>query len=478
MTDKHVPGKKARSNSFTQKAERYLREREADPDAPPRMGARVRRGVKYGLQAAGKRVDVVRRSTRLLVSAKRAANWAGHLRRTPVDERTILFESFMGRSYSCSPKAIYKAMLADPRFDDFHFVWAFKRPLDYIDHPDMRRATLVRYHSQLFYEALAQSRWWVTNSVLPAHVWPREQQALIQTWHGTPLKRLGCDIEPSTSANALYSADEIHERYRREGRRLTYLLSPSRFATEKFISAFDLASAGRECTVIEEGYPRNDYLTNFTPEDVARIKSELGVPEGKKVILYAPTWRDNQHKVGIGYTLNLGVDFDELHGDLGDEYVVLFRAHYFVANEFDFERYKGFVYDVSTVDDINELYVVSNMLVTDYSSVFFDYANLGRPIIFFMYDLEHYSEGVRGFYMGLDELPGPVVTNEAELVEAILGADTPDEACRQRYHAFNDRFTYLDDGHVSERIIERCIASVVYDGPGGASAHSTQEAGS
>ncbi len=417
----------------------------------------VRRQAKYALQALGKRSPRFRDASRAAIGRRRARNWADHCTKTPVDNKTILFESFMGRSYSCSPKALYKAMLSDPAYADWTFIWAFKKPGRYAEHPDFGRATLVRYHSQRFYEGLAGARFWVTNSVMPSHVNPRESQVLIQTWHGTPLKRLGCDIEPGSSANALYSADDIHERYRREGKRLTWLLSPSRFATEKFTSAFDLVASGKAEAIIEEGYPRNDVLANYTRQDVVRVREELGIPAEKKVILYAPTWRDNQHTTGVGYTLELGVDFDDLHRDLGDDYVVLFRAHYFVANQFDFERYEGFVYDVSKVDDINELYIASDMLITDYSSVFFDYGNLKRPIIFYMYDLDDYTEDIRGFYFDLAELPGPIVKTEPELVQAILASATPDQATIARYEAFSATYTYLDDGKASERVLARVM---------------------
>mgnify|MGYP000910123033 CR=1 FL=1 len=106
----------------------------------------------------------------------------------------------------------------------------------------------------------------------------------------------------------------------------------------------------------------------------------------KKVILYAPTWRENQHLPGEGYQFQLPVDFKRWREVLGDEYVILFRAHYFISNSFDFVAFSGFVYDVSQMDDINPLYLAADVLITDYSSVFFDYANLRRPILFFMYD--------------------------------------------------------------------------------------------
>ena len=209
--------------------------------------------------------------------------------------------------------------------------------------------------------------------------------------------------------------------------------------------------------IVEEGYPRNDALSTFTEGDARRIREELGIPEGKKAVLYAPTWRDDQHVSGKGYTLALPVDFERLRRELADDYVILFRAHYFVANEFDFERYAGFVLDVSNVSDINDLYIAADVLVTDYSSVFFDYANLGRPIVFYMYDLEAYATELRGFYLDLSELPGPIVRDEEELVAAVRSADSPDAELAERYHRFNERFTYLDDGHASERVIERVI---------------------
>ena len=186
------------------------------------------------------------------------------------------------------------------------------------------------------------------------------------------------------------------------------------------------------------------------------IVSELQLPRDKKYILYAPTWRDNQHQAGIGYTYKTEVDFDKLKANLGDEYIILFRAHYLVANSFDFDKYKGFVYDVSKVNDINHLYVISDLLVTDYSSVFFDYANLKRPEIFYMYDLEAYGNEIRGFYIDLDELPGPIVQTEDELIKAIKNAET-DRSYDEKYKAFNDKFNYLDDGKAAQRVTEAII---------------------
>ena len=239
------------------------------------------------------------------------------------------------------------------------------------------------------------------------------------------------------------------------------MVSPSRYCTEKFISAFNLKSIGKEDIMIEEGYPRNDDIVKHTPEKVAEIKKSLGIPDNKKVILYAPTWRDNQHEVGIGYVYDSPLDFDRLRERLGDDYVVLYRAHYFIAQSLNFDDYKDFVIDVSLYSEINDLYIISDVLITDYSSVLFDYGILKRPILFYMYDLEYYQDELRGFYLTLDELPGPIVETQEDLEEKLLTLDewTKSEDYISKYKEFSDRFTYLDDGHAAERVVKRVIGA-------------------
>jgi CDP-glycerol glycerophosphotransferase len=427
----------------------------ARPRGGSRLAARVGGMAVAAIHALAKRSVVFRRAAKGAITMWRHARYRLLLLVTPVDPSTVVFEAFQGRSYACSPKALYRAMLADPRFDGFTFIWALCRPEDHEGEPDLDRATIVAFNSPEYTASFARARYWITNTILPVHLTPRDGQVYLQTWHGTPLKRLGCDIREGSSANAMASVREIHERYTREGKRLTYLLSPSAFATEKLGSAFALGVSGRSGAIIEEGYPRNDMLAAFAEADTGRIRDRLGIPKDKTVILYAPTFRDDQHKSGTGYTLDLGVDFARLREDIGDDHVVLFRAHYLVASGFDFAAYEGFVYDVSRVDDINELYIASDMLVTDYSSVFFDYANLQRPIIFFMYDLARYAEELRGIYLDVAELPGPITRTQDDLVSAVREAATPTPELAERYRAFNARFTYLDDGHASERVIGR-----------------------
>lgn len=369
------------------------------------------------------------------------------------DEKTVVFGCFNGRSYCDSPKAIYKYMLNDDRFQDYHFIWVFREPDKHKYLEENKNTTVVNERGIPYYKALAKSKYWIFNYKVREFIHPRKDQVFVQCWHGTPLKRLGCDLKHFT--NALNTVKGMRKRYHREAKKFSYFLSPSEFATEKFVSIWDMKNAGKENCVLELGYPRNDFLYNYTNEDVQRIKETLGI-QGvhKKILLYAPTYRDNQHTSGVGYTYKTEVDFDKLREALGEDYIILFRGHWLVANNFDFEKYKGFVYNVSDYDDIDELYIIADMLITDYSSVFFDYANLKRPILLYMYDLEAYRDDIRGFYLDVSELPGPIIRTEDELVKHIqesISADFYDA----KYRKFNQKFNYLDDGKAAERVVKK-----------------------
>jgi CDP-glycerol glycerophosphotransferase len=440
------------------------------------------------VSAIGKRLPIVLGFARESVTVARRAAYHRLERANPVEPKSALFKAYSGRNYADSPRAIYEAMLRDARFDEFTLYWVFREPIARslaargydvrgLDASagsgltadlevvfgeqalaDLRRATIVVWGSPEHNRAHARSAYWFCNTVIPWHIAPRKDQAYVQMWHGTPLKKLGNDIEPAMARNALYSWRQTHRRYAREGQRITYLVTPSRFASDKLSSAFAFSEKDRAEKILELGYPRNDALRGVDDRVADAIRVRLGIPKDKRVVLYAPTWRDDQHSSALGYTLELPADFERLRSELGEDHVLLFRTHYLIGNRFDFERYGGFVIDVSAVSDVNDLYVVSDVLVTDYSSVFFDYANLERPIVFYMYDLDEYATNMRGLYVDPGELPGPIARTDDELVAALRSAGTPDADLGDRYRRFGERFTYLDDGHASQRVIERVIA--------------------
>ncbi len=399
-----------------------------------------------------------------------------YYKKYPVDDKIVLFQVFWGKKYCCSPKAIYEKMLRDERFNDYTFVWVFKKPKQFAYLENNKNTVVVRWGSREAMEYYSRAKFWIANTRVKEEYDKKPEQIYIQCWHGTPLKKLGYDIEVKGN-NATNTNEDICKKYSQDAARYTYMVSPSEFTTEKLASAFGLPDSSIVQTI---GYPRNDFLINYTDEDVDaiytklsidcmsktgeykdinKLKKHFGIDRDKKVILYAPTWREDQHVSGQGYTYDLNIDFSRLQQEFGKDYIILFRAHYFISNLIDLSEYRGFVYDVSNYDDINELYVISDILITDYSSVFFDYSNLHRPMLFYMYDYEKYKNEMHDFYFDLSELPGPIVETEDDLIKEIKSLDTYWDKYTEPYKAFNDKFTYLDDGKATERLIDICIAN-------------------
>lgn len=351
---------------------------------------------------------------------------------------TVVFEAYMGTRYACSPRALYEAMLADPAYDSWTKIWAFRQPEKYRFLESDSHTRVVAWRTADYYKACAAAGFWITNSRMPRELSPQRDQAYIQCWHGTPLKKLGFDLEQYAEKNSTLA--EVRENYLAEARRVTHMPSPSPFYTEKMISAFHLDALGKKEVLLERGYPRNDRLFSADREQCRRIRRKLGIPEEKKVILYAPTWRENQHEAGAGYTYCNPADFSLWKERLGEDWLVLFRAHYFIRNSLDFSGLEDFVRDVSEVDEINDLYLAADVLITDYSSVFFDFANLKRPILFYMYDYRQYREEMRDFYFDTDVLPGPVFQRQEVLLNAFENLEKIWEEYLDKYQKFNKMF--------------------------------------
>ena len=368
------------------------------------------------------------------------------------DDRTVVFESFQGRSIACNPKALYEEMKSNEKYKDYTLIWSLRNT----ERKDAagENTTVVKFESFQYYRALAKAKYWIFNSNTRPFLKPRKEQVFVQTWHGTPLKKIGCDVEKM--GNAMTKFSQINNIYTQESKKISYMISPSEYCTEKFVSAFRMKDVNKENKVLTTGYPRNDYLFKATKEDCVAIKKQLNIPENKKVILYAPTFRDNKYSAAAGFELANYMDFDRARKCLGEDYVILFRAHYFISQRLDIHEYEGFVYDVSKVEDINTLYVISDILVTDYSSVFFDYANLKRPMIFFMADYEEYKNNLRDFYIDIEQLPGPIVREQEELWKYIKQFSKGFEI-DEKYQRFNERYNYLDGPGTSKKVLDMII---------------------
>ncbi len=364
-------------------------------------------------------------------------------KRIKMDHKTIIFVSFHGRGYSCNPKAMHQYLSTHEKYREYTFIWALKDVHQQIDN-----ATVIRYNGLMYYYYMAKSKYWIINCKLPKHMLKKEEQIYLQTWHGTPLKRLAHDILASDDVKFYRSEitfKQMTSTYDNDVDKYNYMISPNPFSTNVFQSAFQI----NEERLIDTGYPRNDYLVHVSVQEQYKLRSEYGIDKDKKVILYAPTWRDTSFN-SKGYVFKLEANFKRWKEVLGDEYVVIFKPHYLIINEYvnDLEL-EGFIIHAKATQDINELYSMSDILVTDYSSVFFDYANLNRPIYFYMFDLASYQKELRGFYFDIYQtLPGEILEKEDDLLQSIQSGTYDYE----RLQAFNSEFNSFHDGHCCEKV--------------------------
>ncbi|CUH93585.1 CDP-glycerol glycerophosphotransferase family protein [Herbinix luporum] len=359
----------------------------------------------------------------------------------PMKENWILFESFFGKSYSDSPKYIYEYISANAP-GKYKCIWIINKKGTKIP---FRHKKIKRF-SLRYYYYVARAGYMVFNSRQPEWIVKREGNIFLQTWHGTPLKKLVFDIDDISSATPRYK-----QQVYKQSRAWDYLIAANEFSSKTFKRCFMFDN-----TMLETGYPRNDILHSKDRDQIAAIiRKRLGIPKEKKIILYAPTWRDDEFYDKGKYKFKLQLDLDLMKKELGDEYVFLLRTHYFIADSLDVSHLKGFAYNVSKYDDISELYLISDILITDYSSVFFDFANLKRPMLFFTYDLEKYRDVLRGFYIDIEkEVPGPLVFTSEEVVDSIKNIDIIEQKYKSRYEEFYNRFCAWEDGQASKKVVE------------------------
>ena len=359
-----------------------------------------------------------------------------------IREDWVFVESFFGKSYSDSPKYLYE-YLYDKYGDQYRFIWCLNRRTREVK----GRPSICRRHSLRYVYYTARAKYFICNTRQPAWFKKRKETVFVETWHGTPLKKLAFDLED------IHAVSQDHKKlFYSQSKEWDYLVSANRFSTDVFERAFCFP---RE-KIIETGYPRNDILYSEHAGRIAEeVKRELGIPKGKRVILYAPTWRDNQFYEKAKYKFTLVLDLERMRREFGNDSVLFLRTHYYIADRLALSGLDDFVYNGSGYGDVSRLYLVSDICITDYSSVFFDFANLKRPLLFFAYDLEDYKEEIRGMYLDMEkELPGPVVQTNDELIDALRHLDEVTEQYRERYERFYDKFCHIDDGNAAERVVQ------------------------
>lgn len=342
----------------------------------------------------------------------------------PLEPNTVLFVSFMGTKFNDSPKAIYDYMQDHPEFQKYHCVWAFENPEKF---PELN--TVKMDTPQYFLTAL-KAKYWVTNTNIERGLtFKKKKQVYLNTWHGIALKKIGNDCPGRNDYNF---------------KTLNYLCVSGKYDEQVFQSAFN----ANESSYLRCGMPRNDQLWKATKEDCERYRKKLNIPDDKKVILYAPTWRESTDG-GKSYAIKPPIDFAQWKEKLADEYVLLFRAHHITTKVLDVQ-FDDFIRDASDYPDVNELMIASDLLITDYSAIAFDYSILCKPIFCFAYDYETYLAD-RGTYFDIDDkYPNKSCRDENELIARISQLDYKKECENTR--RFRDQFVQYHGDATAESV--------------------------
>lgn len=358
------------------------------------------------------------------------------MRQLPLDHKLVIFEANMGKIYGDSPKYVYEAMRR--LHPEMKAVWVLPRSHP-PPHPDV---TVVRRGTAGYMRALARAAYWVDNQTFPRYVRKRPGQRYLQTWHGIPLKTMGKDEPgrpppPQLPDRGVGAWDE--------------LVVPNPYFEETFVPAYSYTKG-----LVRYGTPRNDPLVDgsLTREAARRA---LDLPAEARVVLYAPTFRQDNR--GSDVAVATPFDVGELFAGLtDDDLYLLLRPHYLNRIRVP-SAARHRTLDVSRVEDVNLLYVAADVLVTDYSSVMFDFALLGKPIVYYTYDYAEYLS-TRGTYLDLIEVgPGPFVTTTAELVDALRSVDDDRARYAAKYDEFVDRYCGREDGRASERALARLLGT-------------------
>ncbi|MET9564578.1 bifunctional glycosyltransferase/CDP-glycerol:glycerophosphate glycerophosphotransferase [Streptomyces tauricus] len=433
-----------RDRAFFRRAGRlYRRFRPAGHRATTVRARLLRRGAytafralpALGRQAARARAYAGRSALR----RRRALLYAWYLRR-PLDENLAVFAAYWGRGYACNPAAIHRtARELAPHIRSVFLVKEKELP----HMPGDVESVVIG--SRRYWEVMARAKYTFNNVNFEHSVVKRPGTVHVQTHHGTPLKRMGVDqIEYRAVAAATGSFGKLMRRVDR----WDFSLSSNAHSTEVWSGAYPSAF-----THLEYGYPRNDRFYTAAPGEVAAIRERLGIPEDKVALLYAPTYRDYPRDVSAQF------DLARFCAELGDEFVVLLRAHYFLDGDAGLRRAvaDGRLIDVTSLRDTEDVCLASDALITDYSSIMFDYANLDRPIVTYADDWDVYRD-TRGVYFDLlAEPPGPVARTQDELIRVLTSGEWADGRSAELRSAFRARFCEFDDGQAAERVVRRVL---------------------
>lgn len=348
---------------------------------------------------------------------------------TPMDEKLVLFSAH-SRKYNDSPRALYEYMISHSEFKDYRIVWALEDP-DNVAIPG--NAIKIKADTPKYFITALKAKYWITcvNIERSLH-FKKKGCRYLNTWHGLSINHCG---------NAVPGRKDF------DFSNIDYMCYESEYHKEILIRDF----LCREDAMIPTGLPRNDTLYKTTSEEIVALKRKMGLPLDKKILLYTPTWRDSTD-MGKTYAIKPPLTVEHWEEELKDDYVMLLRTHAYTTKLLGIE-FNDFVRNMSPYPDINDLFKVADVLISDYSSCIADFSILERPIICFGYDYEEYCK-VRGLYINMEtDMPSGVKRTEDEVIEHIKTMNYVEE-CKKTKEMIKERLTYIG-GHATEICLQK-----------------------
>ena len=347
------------------------------------------------------------------------------------DQDLILFNSFGGKKFNDSPKIIYEELLRLPISRKLKLVWALENP----DNFDIPNAIKIEINSFKYFVTALKAKYWVSSVNIERGLkFKKNDTIYMNTWHGAGTKKIG---------------NAVSKRKDYDFSNVNYLLVQSKFEKDIFINDF----GAKPENILLCGFPRSDELFKTNKDQIDIYKHNLKIPKNKKIILYAPTWRESKNN-GSTYDLKIPLDIKKWHRKLNNEYVILFRTHTFTTNILNL-KFNDLIIDVSDYPNVNHLLKISDILITDYSTIVFDYSILEKPFLCFGYDYKEYRND-RGLYIDLEkEYPNGVQKNEDEILELILNMDYTLECEKTRKF----KLKYIEAGGNATKIAIKSLLS-------------------
>jgi len=401
--------------------------------------------IKFGLNNSNKNNDemisisnVTKKKYKNNKAFKRDVDYARLYEENEIIENLIMYESFHGKGMSDSPYAIFKELINDDNYKDYKHIWVLN------DTKNCRskylltsNVEIVSVGSEEYLQYLTSCKYLINNTTFPPYFIRKENQVYLNTWHGTPLKTLGKYMKGERGQ---------YKNIQRNLLQSTHLLNPNKFTADIMLDSHDIRGIFNGY-ISDIGYPRID-LTLKCNKEV--LKSELDLEKDKKIILYAPTWRGEVGNVNSEVEKFIS-DYEVLQESYSDEYTILLRTHSLMVKSIKEKGYGKYI--VPEYIDTNELLGIVDLLITDYSSIMFDYMVTKNPIILYCFDKEKYEEE-RGFLFDIEEVPGIMCKTIEEVINSINNIKELNNINKKKYANFLDKFNYMDDGKATERAID------------------------